>query len=339
MADEGVVDGVVDDGGLRRKVTEGLGEYRWVRDVRRVLPELRASGRLAVDAVPWRRYHHAFGRAEDVPDSLRALSDCDPDVVSRELGALWDRIRHQGGTYAPAALAVPFLIRLAANPAAHCRANLLLLTAEAGHRDHFGGDMRQDLLQVDYPPEDLRFDTSGYPVQLTLEAAREAITADVSLLIPLLDDADAAVRSAAAYTLATASGAPPVVSQALRARLALEDDEPVRISLVLALAQLAIERSEAAVAVAWAEQLWTDEESSIDLRLAGALAWVCATVAPPPQCLLDLLAMATTSEMEQWMRQVPWQDDLAWAGSLAVWLAAFLNNTPAQDPENPFASL
>ncbi|WP_131804208.1 HEAT repeat domain-containing protein [Pseudofrankia sp. BMG5.36] len=329
----------MDEDELSRMTWEELETYWRDHDVRRVLPELRARGGLVVDAVPWRQYCHAYGRADDVPDLLHALSASDPAVVSRSLSDLWNKVRHQGNSSASAALTVPFLIHVAANPTTHRRADLLLLAAEAGHRNHFGRDLRQDLLHVVYPPEEKGFVEAGLPVEWTLEAARAAITADVPLLIPLLDDADVAVRSNAAYALATALTAPPVVSRALRARLAVEDDEPVRISVVLALAQLAVERSAAAGAVAWAEQLWTGEDNPIDLRFAGALGWLCATAAPPPQSLLDLLTTATTAAMEQWMQQVPWPGDIAREGSLAAWLAAFLNNAPAEEPENPFAFL
>ncbi|OHV57969.1 hypothetical protein [Pseudofrankia sp. BMG5.36] len=339
MADKGAVGEAVDEDELLRMTPVRIEEYWRARDVRRVLPELRVEGRLVVDAVPWRRFCHAYGRADDMPDLLHGLSAADPAVASRSLSALWNRVRHQGYSSAPAALAVPFLIRLAASPAVHDRAGLLLLAAEAGHRNHFGRDLCQDLLQVAYAPEDRRVDTWGYPVEWTLEAARAAIAADVSLLIPLLEDTDVAVRSAAAYALATALAAPPVVVRALRGRLAVEDAEPVRISLVLALVQLAVERSEAAAAVAWAERLWMGEDNPIDVRFAGALGWLCATAAPPPQSLLDLLATATTAAMERWMLQVPWPDGIAREGGLAAWLTAFLSNAVAEKPENPFASL
>lgn len=306
-----------------------LEEYWQDRDVRNVLPEQRARDLLTPDAVPWHRYHHAYGPADDVPALLHSLADPDVTLASRSLSELWNNVRHQGGTSPPAALAVPFLIRIAADPAAHNRSRLLLLAAEAGHRNHFGRDRREDLLQVEEPPEDLRFDVSGYPVWWTYQAAREAIAADTRLLVTLLDDTDPAVRASAAYALATAKAAPPHMAEALRARLAVENDEPVRISLVLALAQLAIERGEVAMAVAWAEPLWTVEANPIDLRFAAALAWLCASTAPTPQPLLDLLAAAATPAMQQWMERVPWPDDIAGHGGLAAWLVTFLGDEPA----------
>ena len=138
-----------------------------------------------------------------------------------------------GGSSAPAALAVPFLLRAAAERAVHNRAQLLLLAAEAGHRNHFGRDRREDLLQVEDLPEEAAFDPS-YPVHWTLQAARDALVAGAPLLIELLDDPDPAVRAHAAYALATAASPPSRVRHELRAKLGVEREPSVRISLILA---------------------------------------------------------------------------------------------------------
>ena len=314
---------------LMRAAAEDRAEDYWRdRDVRRVLPELRSSGRLRLRAVPWGLFFHAYGPADDVPRLIEGLRDPDEAAASRSLSELWNAVRHQGGSSAPAALAVPFLLRTAADAGAHGRADVLLLAAEAGHRNHFGRDRRQDLLQVVELPDEMIIDGAGYPVPWVWQAAREALTDDVALLIGLLDDAEPAVRAAAAYALATALEPPPSVEAALRARLDVEEDPAVRISLVLAVTQLAIEGSQAGPAVAWTERLWGDEQNSIDVRFAAALAWLCATPDPPPQRLLELLAEATTPEMEQVMLAVPWPDDIDGHGGLASWLVTFVDGAP-----------
>ena len=101
-------------------------------DVRQHLAELLASGEPSLDEVDWGRFRHAHGAAGDVPDLLRGLSARDQERASASLSTLWDCVCHQGGSSAPAALAVPFLLRAAADPAVHNRAQLLLLAAEAG---------------------------------------------------------------------------------------------------------------------------------------------------------------------------------------------------------------
>jgi len=298
-------------------------------DVRRHLAELLASGEPSLDAVDWGRFHHAYGAADDVPDLLRALSARDEQRASVALSALWNKVRHQGGSSAPAALAVPFLLRAAAERATHNRAQLLLLAAEAGHRNHFGRDQREDLLQVGYLPEEEVVDGSGCPVQWTLQAARDALTAGAPLLIELLDDPDPAIRANAAYALASAASPPARARDELRAKLAAEREPPVRISLVLAVTQLAVEQADDPGIVAWTRQLWTVQRNPSDVRLAGALAWLCATRARPPTALLDLLTALAGAPAAQWLQDVPWPDEIDYHGGLAAWLVSFL----ADDPE------
>lgn len=297
-------------------------------DVRQYVAELLASGEPSLDEVDWGRFHHAYGTADDVPDLLRALSARDQQRASASLSTLWNLVRHQGGSSAPAALAVPFLLRAAAERAVHNRAQLLLLAAEAGHRNHFGRDRREDLLQVGYLPEEAAFDSSGYPAQWTLQAARDALTAGAPLLIELLDDPDPAVRAYAAYALATAASPPSRVRHELRAKLAVEREPSVRISLVLAVTQLAVEHADDPGIAAWTQQLWTGQGNPADVRLAGALAWLCATQARPPAALLDLLTALAGAPAAQWLQDVPWPDDIDYHGGLAAWLVSFLGEEP-----------
>ncbi|MBO0825617.1 MAG: hypothetical protein J2P27_17455, partial [Actinobacteria bacterium] len=296
-------------------------------DVREHLAGLLASGEPSIDEVDWGRFRHAYGAADDVPDLLRALSARDQQRASDSLSSLWNSVCHQGSSSAPAALAVPFLLRGAADRATHNRAQLLLLAAEAGHRNHFGRDRREDLLQVGYLPQEA-FDCSGYPAHWTLQAARDALTAFAPLLIELLDDPDPEVRARAAYALATAASPPSRARHRLRAKLAVEREPPVRISLVLAVAQLALEEADDPGIVAWTRQLWTGQGNPADIRLAGALAWLCATRDRPPTALLELLAALAGATAAQWLRDVPWPDDIGYHGGLAAWLVSFIGDDP-----------
>jgi HEAT repeat protein len=317
----GIIAGVSDAG------SEANGSIDYP-DVRQYLAELLASGEPSLDEVDWGRFHHAYGAADDVPDLLRALSARDQQRASASLSTLWNLVCHQGGSSAPAALAVPFLLRAAAERAVRNRAQLLLLAAEAGHRNHFGRDRREDLLQVEYLPEEKAFDASGYPAQWTLQAARDALAAGAPLLIELLDDPDRAVRAHAAYALATAASPPSRARHELRERLAVEREPPVRISLVLAVTQLAVEQADDPGIVAWARQLWTGQGNAADVRLAVALAWLCATQARPPTALLDLLTALAGAPAAQWLQDVPWPDDIGYHGGLAAWLVSFLGDDP-----------
>ncbi|HEX5145235.1 MAG TPA: HEAT repeat domain-containing protein, partial [Mycobacterium sp.] len=295
-------------------------------DVREHLTELLARGEPSLEDVDWGRFRHAYGPADDVPGLLRGLYDKDAKRASDSLSTLWNSVRHQGGSSAPAALAVPFLLRAVSDPAVHNRPELLLLAAEAGHRNHFGDDRRDNLLRVENPPDELWIDVSGYPVRWTLQAARRAIAASASQLIGLLDDPDPVLRIHAAYALATAASPPPAVRRALGARLDVEQDASVRVGLVLAVTQLTIEQGGDPDLVTWTERLWTGQDNPADLRLAGALAWLCATSAPPSQPLLDLLQAQAGATATGWLSRVPWPDDIDHRGGLVAWLVSFLGD-------------
>jgi len=69
-----------------------------------------------LDQVDWDRLGHAYGRARDVPDQLRALASPDAETRGRALWSLYGNIFHQGTRYEATAYAVPFLLELLADP-------------------------------------------------------------------------------------------------------------------------------------------------------------------------------------------------------------------------------
>lgn len=290
-----------------------------VPDVRVILAELRAGdGEPTFERVPW----HLFGY-EDLPDLLRRLRGGDAGDVNAALGALWDRVSHQGGMYAGAALVVPFLLRAAADPDVHGRAVMLRLAAEAGRRNHFGTDVRGDLLEA--AVTGLVIDGSGYHANLTNEAARRAIGADGAIVVGMLDDPAPAVRCNAAYALAAALPPARSFGEALRARSAAETDPAARVSMLLARAQLAREAGDPDAA-RWTRDLWSDPSQPADVRTGAAVGWLCVTDAPAPEPLLDLLADAAPQVADA-MKGVPWPDRI---GRLGAWFTALLDEPVAQ---------
>ncbi|RKR92265.1 hypothetical protein BDK92_6703 [Micromonospora pisi] len=288
---------------------------------------LRAAGELTLDGMPWGRFSHASGPADDMPAMLQALSQPDSARARRGLGELWDKARHQGVSETALAMAVPFLLQIAADPEVHGRDQVLKLAAEAGHRNHFGTDGRTDLFQVTDDPDELKIDGYGRPAVWTQQAAREVLTAEAAMLIRLLDDPNSLVRANAAYALATALSPPPEVQAAMRARLAVETYPPVRISLVLGLAQVTLERGDRDV-MAWTGELWSGEGNSPDMRFAAALSWLCATTDSVPDRMRDLFVELPGSDLAAWMQEVPWTDDIASRGGLDAWLVSFLRKPP-----------
>jgi HEAT repeat protein len=110
----------------------------------------------------------------------------------------------------------------------------------------------------------------------------------------------------------------------------VEREPSVRISLVLAVTQLAVEQADDPGIVAWTRQLWTRQGNTSDMRLGGALGWLCATKDRPPAALLDLLTTLAGAPAAQWLRGVPWPDDIDHHGGLAAWLVSFLGDVPEE---------
>ncbi|WP_430787005.1 HEAT repeat domain-containing protein [Actinoplanes sp. G11-F43] len=295
------------------------------QDVRWVMAALRGAGEPELDAVPWARFTDECWAPDAVPNLLRALSN--PDHASSSLSELWTIVRTEGTSDVTGALAVPFLLRIAADPAASQRGELLKLAAEVGHRNHFGTDMRASLFQMVDEQDRETIDGYGRTVAWTCQAAREAVTVDAPLLIGLLDDPTPPVRANAAYALAGALMPPPEVTAAMRERLAVETSPAVRISLVLALAQLAVEHADSDV-TGWTAALWADLGNLPDVRFAAALAWLCATTEPVPDRMLDLFAEVVDVRLAEAMDDVPWPNHNLRRGGLAAWLVAFLGDMP-----------
>jgi hypothetical protein len=297
----------------------GAGTERDVRvSVTRVHRELAHRAEYA--KVPWGLFHHASGRADDVAELLTRIRSGDPRVAARALSSLYNSVRHQGVTYAPAALAVPFLLRIAAAPSSHHRAEVLRLAAESGRRNHHGDGSRTGLLQTAYPPGYWLFDSSGYPMHWSVQASREALTTEVRIVLELLDDPDTAVRGSACYALAAVTGEVERTLAALHGRLKVEKVPEVRVSLALAIAQLAHEHHTSWNVITWTRELWSSSDQSAETRLGAALAWLCLTEDPVPDQRLGVLPQVLTTVVVDAMSRVPWTRyvDIDGSGSTAV---------------------
>ncbi|MGV4985959.1 HEAT repeat domain-containing protein [Streptomyces sp. NRAIS4] len=187
-----------------------------------------------LDAVDWPALTHAYGPADDVPGQLRALCSPDPDERHKALDALYGNIFHQGSRYPATAAAVPFLARMAADPALPGRAALVELLASlavgydeahlpagvavAGWRREVDEFLARD-------PEEIRAEFDAWVEEATEERERrsrefrrsmfdhdhqrEAVQAELGAydavrrelpgLLALLEDDEPAVRAAAAY--------------------------------------------------------------------------------------------------------------------------------------------
>lgn len=257
-----------------------------------------------VHEVAFGRFRHAHGGpGDDVPELLTRLRATDAAVSESALHELWDHLVHQGTVGSVAPLTVPFLLRVAADPAAHHRSSTIRLANAAARQQHWGFGTRETFLQV--AEQSWSCDCSGYAMNWSIAASRNAITADVDLLLPHLDDPDPEVRISACYALATAAGGARRIAGALRARLATEQDPAVRASLVLAVAELAVENADLRI-TPWARTLWTEPAQPPEVRVSAALAWLCLVDDPVPGELRTTFDALVTDDLVDFFDGVPW---------------------------------
>ncbi|RKS07122.1 hypothetical protein DFP74_2778 [Nocardiopsis sp. Huas11] len=291
---------------VERVMEHGPGIYAGTDlDVRAVVARMprEVKERFHLDRVPWHRFPHAYGVDDSVPRDLSALRSADGAQADQVLGSLWSTVCHQGGTSPSGALAVPFLLRAAADPSAHGRAGALRLVAELARPEHYGDGTRTGLLRS----TETRglWDNNGYPVSWSVEAAQDAVAADAAILLALLDCSVPDIRALACYALAPASGEVGRISAALHDRFRAEEDPSVRASLVLAIGQLALERGDGQ-AVAWTRGLWSAPERPDEVRVSAALAWSCLVDVPVPEELRTVLDDIVTDDLVRLMAAVPW---------------------------------
>lgn len=176
-----------------------------------------------LDDVEWDELEHAYGTAEDVPDRLRALATGDEDARRDARYWLSGSIHHQGTIYSATAPAVPFLVRLACDPATNDRAWIVRFLADlavSSPEDYVWSGAPRGRPEGDDDP---------------LAMSYAAVEAALPQIVALLDDADPAVRANAAYTASFFFEHAAKVRDAVRARLASETDPAATASMLMAL--------------------------------------------------------------------------------------------------------
>ncbi|MEV6680476.1 HEAT repeat domain-containing protein [Streptomyces erythrochromogenes] len=280
-------------------------------DVRAVVAAMRPEAKdgFLLDEVPWE--HLPLGdRVREAVHLLRiggSPSGTGTGVVG---GMCADDMR------AAAALAVPFLIRIAADARHPYRVGALAEVSSPARARYFGVASRDELLlhRADTVHGDLYDDygveVTGYPAGWSVAAARAAITADTALLQPLLDDADPEIRLRAAHALATAADPDHTIRTAFRTRLATDQDPLVRAGLVLAVAEVTRAHPHPP-ATAWIRERWRDRTQAPEVRLAAAIGWLCLTDEPVPDGLRAAVDHLATDKRAHAMEALPW---MAFAG-------------------------
>ncbi|MGW7312380.1 hypothetical protein [Streptomyces sp. NPDC054854] len=161
-----------------------------------------------IDDIDWAELEHAYGRADDVPDLLRAAGSADARVREEASDELHSSLCHQGTVYSATAAAVPFLARLVKDGPGH---RLPLLWLLHGAADGTGREHRR---------------------------VRRAVAAALPALLGLTADEDREVRRAMVWIVAACEEASLPLLPLLRARMEEEGDAEVRADLVTALGLL-----------------------------------------------------------------------------------------------------
>ncbi|MER5999819.1 hypothetical protein ABT120_14680 [Nonomuraea angiospora] len=218
-----------------------------------------------LDRVSWGKLKHAYGRATDVPGQIRALASADEGERQKAMSALYGNIFHQGTRFPATPHAVPFLARLAADPATPDRELILHLLAslalgyEEGHlpegvgiarwREESAGvqsrskeeaDAHLEQWVAEAPNDAVRRDrayvrqTYDHKLERMFDAAMLASYDAVreNLPISLLADGDPHVRTAAAYLVSWFPEEADTTGPAL-AGLVEADAEPVTVATAM----------------------------------------------------------------------------------------------------------
>lgn len=259
---------------------------RWVGRALRCGWARRLHGVLdGLDAIAWAELSHAYGSAHDTPGLLRQAGSEDSDVASEAISDLHGSIFHQGTVYPATVSAVPFLAELAAGAATR--------------RDEFTWMLGM-----------LADDRHAYSADFT--RVRAAVTAQLRLLVALLDDADPRLREAAAYATAKAG----VTAEPLWRRWAVEDDPAARATLALALGEV---DSAAAETVLGDAALHGDPQVRVSAAVAllrAGLDWPAGTI-PALVTAIDDNAAVTWP----WARGGEWSEEIVAAPSTPVAIA------------------
>ncbi|TRV76103.1 PBS lyase [Streptomyces sp. 130] len=209
-----------------------------------------------IEEVDWASMKHAYGPADDVPALLRGLASADPAERERALDGMYGAVHHQGDVYPCTLACIPFLFELVADPWVPDRGDLIELLTSIGGID-LGSDDEEEI------GEDEAEGAANYAM------AAAAVSAGAGVFLALLADEDPGVRLSAPLALAALHDDPARVLALLRARLAAERDEEVRLALVEAAGRLALRHRPLAGPVAgWLGRL-AAEAGPPGLRLAA----------------------------------------------------------------------
>jgi hypothetical protein len=139
-----------------------------------------------LDEINWKKLHHAYGTAEDVPDLLRALTSLDKKAREDALYELCGNIFHQGTRYSASAYAIPFLYGILDDENTQDKAELIsyIVHLATGYPEYW------------LPRQKVQARTKSE------KACYQAVADGEAMLLRASFDKDKAVRSHAVWALA-----------------------------------------------------------------------------------------------------------------------------------------
>lgn len=209
--------------------------------LQRGLPSLSS-----LEQVPWSVLGHAYGRADDLPQQIRALLDPDFEIRQNALYGFRANIWHQHSRYSATVAAIPIFIEMLRYQGVACRTEILVLLTELATGS--GGPVELDCGLKKYveafnphhaEPADEWMDRDANRTERVVEwECYRAVAAGCPLYGALLDEGPT-IAIAASYLLAffplyAGNACPKLLSQA-------EDEgqgELVRGSALMSLSHL-----------------------------------------------------------------------------------------------------
>jgi len=264
--------------------------------------------------VDWSALEDAYGLATDLPEDLRGLVASVPRKRGAALDRLWARLCHQGSVYPASAVAVPYLLRLAATPATKDRDGIVELLAGIAVGDH------TNFLDGALAAGRRKARRHRKRTARTVEArCYEAVAAGAPRLRALLADRESRVRAAAAFALAWLPDPTGASARVVGVRCRAERDAAARASMLVALGHLGAKAEREALEVALAEG-----KGPSAVRTAAAIGMAYLDGKRVPAAAREVLEAACVARPLRRTGQ-PWN-----GGDLAGHAAAVLATLPAR---------
>lgn len=147
-----------------------------------------------LDKINWSKLHHAFGKASDVPNWIRALLSEDKQIRENAIYELSENLLHQNTVSEASYHAIPFLIELLEEPATPDKADIAMLLADMGNNS---GSARYEVLET----EDRTSAKNPDGRNKYAETIRLSVREELHLLYPYLFHEVYYVRAVIAHAL------------------------------------------------------------------------------------------------------------------------------------------